>query len=331
MVERSAECVRPDDESAAWADEAVARVGGAAQSTALSTGELSADEQVVLQAELWKLLARRTALYTMGESSSVPEITARRLLESVCFVLGIDLADPDPITVRSLFSRGLDEAFQAGMAAVEQKAKRVADLWERVALSTPLLESTALKDTLESVRGFADRYDYRYFAHEIPCDIDYPLAHSVPESMLGVDYVTEYLERLLRENDFMQRFELSRCKALLRAVHPEYRELIISLYEPIATNAIGLALAGGTIRELRVRDADRARISETVVGRSTRAVGELLGEAASAVCDELGIEDANARGYVTQTASDLRPRIMRFAQETAERSVDGLAGVFLSF
>lgn len=264
----------------------------------------------------------------MGESSSIPESTARRLLDSTCFVLGIDPVDPDPAVVRRLLAEGFGEAFAKRLRVVERKANRVDELWEQVALSTPLLESTALKDTLESLHGFRARYDHRFFAHEVPCDIDYPLAHPVPETRFGVDYVTEYLERLLIENDFMQRFELDRCKALLCRVHPEYRELIINLFEPIATNAIGLALAGGDVRGLRVTDADRARIVEAAAESSGAVVTSLLSAAAVVVCEALGIEDECAKGYLAKTALDLRPRLMRFVQLGGEAAMRGLAGVF---
>ena len=215
------------------------------------------------------------------------------------------------------------------MNELEAKARRIDGLWEQVALSTPLLESVALKDTLESLRHFSTRYDHRYFAHEIPCDIDYPLAHPVPETMLGVEYVIEYLERLLVENDFMQRFDLARCKALLNAVHPDYRELIINLYEPVAVNALGCALAGKEVRELNVTEDDRAHIAAALAGCSQSAVASKLEDAARAVCSAMGIEDERARRYLGRTAQNAVPRIHRFTRSDSRRT--SLAGVFLTF
>lgn len=267
----------------------------------------------------------------MGESSSVPELTAKRLLDSVCFTLGLDPADLQADAVRSLLAEGLDVALERRREEVAQKARRTGSLWEEVALGTPLLESIALRDTLESLRSFPVRYEHRYFAHEIPCDIDYPLAHPVPETMLGVDYVTEYLERLLIENEVMRCFELDRCTALLRVVHPAYCELIINLYEPIAVNAIGLALAGGDVRSLRVTDEDRARIAEEVAGKTRSQVRNVLAAAAYLACDALAIEDERTREYMTETALDLLPRVMRFASSGGKPSREGLAGVFLGF
>ena len=50
---------------------------------ALRTRGLSGEEISRLQEKLLELLARRTALYTMGESSSIPRETAEELLRSM--------------------------------------------------------------------------------------------------------------------------------------------------------------------------------------------------------------------------------------------------------
>ena len=151
-----------------------------------------------VQLALWQVLAKQVALYTMGESSSLPEYDAHRLLASACFVLGVDPDDPRPdaALVQALATEGPEAVFERAVAQVEREAARTEALWKDACLSAPLLESIALKDTLESLRGFRARYVPRFFAHEVPADIDYPLAQPVPESRQGVAYVNAYLERL---------------------------------------------------------------------------------------------------------------------------------------
>ncbi|MEG0504307.1 MAG: DUF6179 domain-containing protein [Raoultibacter sp.] len=289
-------------------------------------------EQLTFQTELWKLLAKRTSLYTMGESSSVPELTAHRLLASVCFMLGIEGDDLDPEAMHRLVEGDLEATFNQNLECVMREVERTVELWEAAARSTPLLESTALKDTLESLRNFPVQYDYRSFAHEIPSDIDYPLAHPVSETLQGVVYVNEYLTRLLIENNVMQRFDLARCKLLLQEVSPEYCELIINLYEPIAVNAIGLALAGCMVRDLAVSEEARQRIAELCCQKPRRVLEQMLVEAASQVCSELHIDDEQVRDYVCKTAIDLRARIAcQVNTKSANAGCPGLAGVFLSF
>ena len=246
-----------------------------------------------VQLALWQVLAKQVALYTMGESSSLPEYDAHRLLASACFVLGVDPDDPcsDAALVQALATEGPEAVFERAVAQVEREAARTEALWKDACLSAPLLESIALKDTLESLRGFRARYVPRFFAHEVPADIDYPLAQPVPESLQGVDYVNAYLERLLMENRFLQRFDVGRCRRLLRAVHPQYGELILNLFEPVAANAVGCALAGCDVRGLQLDEAGYVRIADGLAGCAPRVLARKLEEAADAACEasEAGI------------------------------------------
>lgn len=281
----------------------------------------SAGEYV--QQALWQVLAKQVALYTMGESSSLPEYDAHRLLASACFVLGIDPDDPQPdeTLVRELAAEGPEAVFEHAVARVEREAARTEALWRDVCLGTPLLESIALKDTLESLRGFRSRYAPRFFAHEVPADIDYPLAQPVPESLQGVDYVNAYLERLLVENRFMQRFDVVRCRRLLHAVHPQYGELILNLFEPIAANAVGCALAGCDVRGLRLDEAGYARIAEGLAGSAPQALARKLEGAADAACAELAVDDDATRASVRRLAGQLAPRV---AMALRCRSLEGV-------
>lgn len=268
------------------------------------------------------MLSKQVELYTMGESTSLPEYDAHRLLASTCYILGVDPDDADVEIMRDVVEQGADAVFSRNLRRVEEQAARVSELWTEACLSMPLLESVALKDTLESFRNFAARYEPRFFAHEIPADIDYPLCRPVPETTLGVDYVTAYLERLLIECRFLQRFDLERCTHLLRNVHPEYGELILNLFEPIATNAIGCTLAGCDVRKLYLDDEARAKIASALEGLVGARLQRALVEASERTGAALAV-DADAQAYLSSLARRLAPRI-----ELALRH-HSLNGVFL--
>lgn len=281
----------------------------------------SAEEVVAFQDRFLRLLARRTAAFTMGDSSSVPRHTAIELVLSVCFVLGID---PDGPTVPpALFNADLEAEFRRNLAAIEHKVELAERLWQDACIGMPMIDNIALRDTLSSIGEFPKRYDCRSMAHEIPCDIDYPLCHPVPEALLGVDYVNEYLRRLLVEVDFLQGFELDACVRVLARSCPDYRGLLINLYEPIATNAIGRALIGEDPRELDVSEGDRAGIARRLGPLSSPGRRTVVQEAARAACGSLGVRDDAAIEYLADLASDLLPRI------EVGLACDDLRGVFV--
>lgn len=282
------------------------------------------DVSTSFQLQVWGLLSKQVTLYTMGESTSLPEYDAHRLLASTCFVLGVNPDDADTQIMRDLVEHGVENTYARNLKHIEKRVERVSNLWNDVCLSMPLLESVALEDTLESLRGFPSRYEPRFFAHEIPADIDYPLCRPVGEATLGVEYVTTYLERLLVECRFLALFDVGRCSDLLRRVHPEYGELIVNLFEPIAANAVGCALAEKDVRELRVDGEDCQRIESALKGLSAAHVRRRLKEAAERAGTALAL-DSETQAYLSSWAANIAPRANMGAQRGS------LAGVFLDF
>ena len=288
----------------------------------LPEGESDA-ELLAAQIKLWELLGRQVKSYTMGDSSSVRVETAQELLSSVCFTLGVEL-DGNPQTLKRLLAPGLDSRLADGVTAIEKKIETGKRLWQAACLSAPKIENLSLRDTLRSIGGFWRRYDHRYFAHQIPCDIDYQLCRPVPETVLGIDYINEYLHRILIEHDFLGRFDSKACIRLLEAYCPDYRGLLINLYEPVATNAVGLAMLGGDIRGLDIAQSQRARIAAILRPLPKARSIEALQSAASAACSALEIREPRARLYARKLAAALYPRI------EAALPAGNLDGIFLT-
>ena len=233
------------------------------------------DAGVRLQLELRRLLAHQVDLFTLGESSSVALIDAARLTSSVCYVLDIDPADIGCEQAARMLSDGLQGSFDRGVRRLEDEARRIPQLWKEVCLAAPLLPSIALRDTLESLKEFSVRYEPRFFAHEIPADIDYPLNSPVSSLREGADYVMEYLEKLKVECLFVRRFDRARCASVLETVHPAYGELIINLFEPIAAKAIACTLADRDVSALYLGKEGFAELAH-VLGEAPRSHREAL-------------------------------------------------------
>lgn len=291
----------------------------------LESSSFTQEDTLSLQIKLWELLARRTSRYTMDDSSSVPNETAEELLKGICFTLRID-QNSTPAFLQELLHANLDERYQFGLQSIEQKIAGGKQLWQTACLSSPKIENISLSDTLKSIGTFWKRYDYRFFAHQIPCDIDYQLCHPVPEILQGVDYVNEYLRHILIESDFLRRFDSKRCVQLLQSYCPDYKGLLINLYEPVAVNAIGLALIGGNVASLDITDIDRKQIKLLLEAQSsnTKTV-KVLKDAAKTLCNRFNITNVEARCYLEESAVNLCPRIQ------AALPAGNLQGVFLSF
>jgi len=282
----------------------------------------SAEDSGNFQRGLWALLARQTQRFTMGDSTSVPVETARELLKSICFTLDsyLEANNDDPLL---LWTMSADKLFKAGQARLEKEIETGKDYLRQVKKDAPPVDNISYRDTLVGLESFFRNYDYRLMAHEIPGDIDYQLCLPVPAKLYGIAYINEYLRRLLIENSFCRCFRAEQISTLLAGYCPDYRELLINIYEPLAANTVGLALLEKDVTSLAIGEADRAGLLKLFTNRGEAETAAMLREAAAAVCRTLHIGDAAAAAYLQSAALLLVPRIRAALEE------NDLSGVFI--
>ena len=104
-------------------------------------------------------------------------------------------------------------------------------------------------------------------------------------------------------------------------MHPQCGELILNLFEPVAANAVGCALAGCDVRGLQLDEAGYARIADGLAGCAPRVLARKLGEAADAACDDLAVDDGPMRASVRRLGEQLAPRV---ATALRCRSLEGV-------
>lgn len=202
----------------------------AQKGAASSADNTQLHEQV--QDSLMRLFVKQCRLYTCGGSSSITELEAHDLLESIRFVLRIDDMD-NPATLARLASADINDLFHEGIEDINRRVDACMDLWNQVCLTMPPIKNIALRDTLASIGQFRKVYDTYFAAFAVPVSIDYPLHNPVPESLQGVDYVHEWLTRCLEEARYIAQFDTKECIAVLKRACPDYKGLLINLYEPI--------------------------------------------------------------------------------------------------
>ncbi len=294
----------------------------ARQSESMEQEGLTQEQIIGFQAKLWALLGEQAKRFTMGESTSLPKELAQELLESICFTLGIDEAHP-AAGIKRLEKADLALQYRLGRNAIAEKMDIGRALWQAACKSVPGIPNRALQDTLRGIGQFWKRYDHCFFAHQIPCDIDYPLCHPVEETLHGVEYVNEYLKRLLIESSLLNRFSHQRCIRVLQGYCRDYKGLHINLYEPVAVNALGLSLLGQDPLALEISPQQRKMLEDQLLwlGREERQA--MLQQGVQHMCRALSIRHSGAKAYLLELARDLQPRL-----EVALACGD-LSGIFL--
>ena len=286
------------------------------------TAALTAEETLEYGARLWQLLAWQTERYTMGESTSVRKETAQALLASIRLSLELHFRERD-LSPRTLLEGDPTALLRAAEETVRRQVGRTRPLYQRACRCVLRAENRSLEETLRSIGGFFRAYDPRFFAAEVPCDIDYQLCRPVNEELEGVLYVRAYLERLVTEDAFLRRFDPAAVRWVLTAACPgDHRELLVNLYEPVAAAALGLTLTEGDIGGLSQTPEGWACLTELLAppGRDRRR--HLLEQAGERLARRLELGLAGA-ACLTTFARDLVPRV-----EAVLDSGTGWQGIF---
>lgn len=278
-------------------------------------------EIAAIKGNMISLLGKRTERYTMGESSSIPVEKAEELFKSICFTLGLVLKKRG---ISILKTEDMFTLLKAGWDIIETMMDTGQRLLKQVNESTVLNENLSYQDTLREIERSFKIYDYHFFAHEMPCDIDYQLCSPVPETLQGIEYVNEYLNRLLLENSFCQHFEKMEIIRLLQAYCLDYKGLLINIFEPVAMNAMGLAVINKDVISLDVSDCDRKRILQELENWTDNEVRTKLDCVMDTICGQLEIRDKEQRNYLYKALFAQYPRIK------SQVALKNLNGVFLS-
>jgi hypothetical protein len=255
---------------------------------------------------LYLLLEERIRRYTMGDSSSIPVDTARRLLESILYCLDVQIragknALPDTAPMKARWQSGVD--------ASKRIAKRARLLLLQAQRTPPPLTNTGYCDTLSALPAFFSNYDPDFFAQEIPCSFDYPLCQPVSEEVLGAEYMQDYLRRLLAESAFLRVFSAETLRALYENYYIDYVDLLVNLYLPAAEMATLCALAGAPVRGLILTPEQLLSLNQRLLNASDAEAQAIIDEAAACALFELQLSGDLLEWYTKQTARDLLVRL----------------------
>ena len=286
------------------------------------TVSLSEHDRQLWQMKLWELLRLQTERYTSGQSTSVRTDTAQMLLRSICFSLEqLRQAQPE----RDLLRETPDVLLREGAEVVRRQTARTQLQYRRACRCLYQEESLSLRDTLWGIGAFFHNYDPQFFAAEVPCDIDYQLAHPVPDGLVGVAWLRDYLNRLLIEDTVLRRFPPDSVRRVLAASCPDHQELLVNLYEPAAAAALGVTMTEGDLFELDITEVGQAALTARLapMTASTRRLAlERVGET---LARRLELP-AGAAAYLRETALALAPRV-----EAVLASGGGWQAIFPAF
>lgn len=281
----------------------------------------SAQEREGLRARMWALLKRRVAWESMGDYTSLRVEEAEELLRSIAFTLNTYCARTGT-PPRALLTDDLYEMLLKGQDIINELFYEAKTWYDAAVLSVRDFGNRSLRDTLRGIGLFFRHYRPLSYAHQIPADIDYQLALPVSETEEGVNYIREYLRRLLLESSFINRFDENAVRSVLTNYYGGYREPLVNLFEPVAACAVGLSMVDGGIGTLYLDQTQLEALYARFHGLDDAQAYSMTDDASKKVFIRLGQKSDASLAYLSQCARALLPRIR------AARDVRALSGVF---
>lgn len=256
---------------------------------------------------LYSLLSAQCKSFTGGQSSSLSVETVEALLSSICFSLS---CFANKYGQNALLEIPLEKALEGARDILKKRIQLCKTLYLTLLRLPFQPDNVSYRDTVNGMENFFKKYDYYFFADQIPCDIDYQLCLPVSENLWGVEYLTEYIKRLICEGRFCGAFQRYEITALLANFGSRNDELLINVFTPVLSNALGRVLLGHDISTLEVTPDGIEKLFSMFAGLKYEEALPIVDKASKLLCSRVGFSGYNAE-YVTESARTLIPRICR--------------------
>ena len=256
---------------------------------------------------LYSLLSAQCKSFTGGQSSSLSAETVEALLSSICFSLS---CFANKYGQNALLKIPPEKALEGARDILKKRIQLCKTLYLTLLRLPFQPDNVSYRDTVNGMENFFKKYDYYFFADQVPCDIDYQLCLQVNENLWGVEFLTEYIKRLICEGRFCGAFQRYEITALLANFGSRNDELLINVFTPVLSNALGRVLLGNDISTLEVTPDGIEKLFSMFAGLKYEEALPIVDKASKLLCSRVGFSGYNAE-YVTESARTLIPRICR--------------------
>lgn len=253
-------------------------------------GLLDQEDLAGIQSQVMELLAAAIQRYTRGESTSVKNETAQRIMLSMFYAMDAylrTLEHPDE-ALQALQTQGMAEIHRKGLALLESCLQDTAQLCQDIKSNQLSLANYAYQSTInEALPDFFNHYDVRFAAQDTMAGIDYPLLLDDMKAS-GLFYIRQYLQKLALETLFCRRYSKKALNNLLGSYGRTYRinpqEALINVFEIVATNAIFSLLVGNPSSELNLSSAQLQLLQQLLLGLSEEQRKALIESQVERLC-----------------------------------------------
>ncbi|MGY0373341.1 DUF6179 domain-containing protein [Clostridium sp. JNZ J1-5] len=279
-----------------------------------------------IQLQVVNILTETVGYYTKNKSSSVRVEIAEQIMLSIYYTLGLFLKNQSTVkkSIILIKEKEIKYLFAQGEKILKDKVDECERLLEIVKETRLKTENYAYIDTIDyGIPLFFKEYDIRFASHETPGAIDYPLAID-ERDLVGVEYIEDYLNKMIFENKFCSYFDSSEIEALLKGFNQDSNHMLINIFQLVFTNYLGCILAGKEESSLEIVKGDRSYLKSIMKNLSQAESMRLILGAAEKLSQKLLIKDKSFTEYINKTACKIAHEIKRYIE------TDTLENIFIT-
>ncbi|MEW9094601.1 MAG: DUF6179 domain-containing protein [Clostridiaceae bacterium] len=266
-----------------------------------------------IQLQLLDILTEMVGYYTRNESSSIRVEVANQIMLSICYTIGLFLKNQSTIeeSIALIKNKEVKYLFYQGEKILKAKVDECERLFKIVKETKLQTKNYAYIDTIGyGIPLFFKEYDVRFASHETPGSIDYPLAIDEMD-LVGIEYIEDYLNKIILENKFCSYFDGSEIKALLKGFNKDSNHMLINIFQLVVTNYLGCTLIGKESRSLEITKGDRTYLKSIMKDLSQVEFRRLIFGASEKLCQKLFIKDKKFTKYINNTVLKIESEIKR--------------------
>jgi len=235
-----------------------------------------------LQYECLAFLAHKVERFNAGDSSSIRVEKAQEIMASNMFTVGLWLKSyrnpGDAIT--AIKNEPIAELYRKGRKRIDNMVAAAKTIHSRILRQLADSENVFYRSTVVGgIKGFFKLYCPDFGAQEIHITADYPVYNTMPK-LAGIEFIHAYLSAIYYENQFCLYFSPDDMHHLLSGYSEGYQELLINIYEPALTAAIGCILAGTDAHTLDISDAGAVYLNRFFAGMTKTGILAVVRDAA---------------------------------------------------
>lgn len=212
----------------------------------------------------------------------------------------------------------LREDFTVGLERVKKCFADTKKLYLGIVTRKLPVPLDAYQDTLEhAMPDFFNSYDPGFFAHEIPCGIDYPLAFD-DMSLQGIFYIRRYLETLELETEFCRCFPMDQVLYFLNGFQKKHgweaMDAPLNLLGILFEQQILSQLCGQECPGLWIEPSQIKALNRDLPEKAPGDIHQMIARATDAMIRSLGLRNPGLEDYLKKYSAQLSCRFLEAAK-----------------